>query len=248
MKIGAQLYTVRNTCKDLDSFAETLKRVADMGYTAVQVSGTCEYEGEWLKQELDKNGLKCVLTHSRSFLDDLDALCQKHQIFECKNLGLGSYNFREPNYAEVYPEFLKTYKPVVQKIKSYGQYFMYHNHHYEFQRFDGMTVLQHMAKDFAPDELGFTLDTFWVQAGGANPVEYIRDLTGRLPCIHLKDFQYDRKFAVIGEGNLNFDAIIAAAEASGTEYLLVEQDDCYGEDPFDCLNRSCQYLKSMGLE
>ena len=52
MKIGAQLYTVRHACKDLDSFAETLKRVADMGYTTVQVSGTCDYEAEWLAEQL----------------------------------------------------------------------------------------------------------------------------------------------------------------------------------------------------
>ena len=248
MKIGAQLYTVREACKDLDSFAEAMKRVADMGYTTVQVSGTCAYEGQWLKNELDKNGLKCVITHPGDFMDDVDALCQKHKIFDCKYLGLGSYNFRGEDYAEVYPKFVELYKPVAQKIKGNGQYFMYHNHHFEFQRFDGMTVLEHIAKDFAGDELGFTLDTFWVQAGGASIVEYMDLLKGRLPCIHLKDFKYDRLYAPIGEGNINFNAVASAAEAAGTEYLLVEQDNCYGEDPFDCLNRSFKYLKSMGLE
>ena len=32
MIFGAQLYTVRDFAKDLDGFAETLKRVADIGY------------------------------------------------------------------------------------------------------------------------------------------------------------------------------------------------------------------------
>jgi sugar phosphate isomerase/epimerase len=52
----------------------------------------------------------------------------------------------------------------------------------------------------------------------------------------------------VGEGNLNFPKIIAAAEDMGTEHLLVEQDDCYGEDPFECLARSYRYLRAMGLE
>ena len=50
------------------------------------------------------------------------------------------------------------------------------------------------------------------------------------------------------EGNLNFGKIISAAEDMGAEHLLVEQDDCYGEDPFECLKRSYLYLRAMGLE
>ena len=43
MQIGAQLYTTRNTCQTLEDFAETLTRVADIGYRTVQVSGTCPF-------------------------------------------------------------------------------------------------------------------------------------------------------------------------------------------------------------
>ena len=38
-----------------------------------------------------------------------------------------------------------------------------------------------------------------------------------------------------------------AAERAGTEYLLVEQDDCNGEDPFGCMARSYRYLAAQGL-
>ena len=65
MRIGAQLYTVRDFCKSLDDFALTLRKLADIGYTTVQVSGTCAFEPDWLKGELDKNGLECVLTHTK---------------------------------------------------------------------------------------------------------------------------------------------------------------------------------------
>jgi len=53
--------------------------------------------------------------------------------------------------------------------------------------------------------------------------------------------------APVYEGNMNFDAILAAAEDAGTEYALVEQDECYGEDPFACLARSYENLKAKGL-
>ncbi|MBQ7306459.1 MAG: sugar phosphate isomerase/epimerase, partial [Clostridia bacterium] len=59
---------------------------------------------------------------------------------------------------------------------------------------------------------------------------------------------YDRKMMPIGEGNLNWDAIFAAAADTHVQYALVEQDDCNGEDPFDCLQRSYRYLKAQGFE
>lgn len=63
MKIGAQLYTLHNFTKTLEGFSEALKKVADIGYTSVQVSGTCAYEPEWLAEQLNANGLTCDLTH-----------------------------------------------------------------------------------------------------------------------------------------------------------------------------------------
>lgn len=44
MRIGAQFYTVRDFCKTTEALAETLKKVADIGYEYVQISGTCAYD------------------------------------------------------------------------------------------------------------------------------------------------------------------------------------------------------------
>lgn len=256
MKIGAQLYTVRDYCRDLDSLAETLKKVADIGYTTVQMSGTCEYDPQWLKEQLDSNGLRCVLTHiaKEKLQEQLPKVCDDHKQFGCKHVGLGMYAMMNGDPAENYAKFVEVYKPIAQKLREQGLYFMYHNHDQEFYKLGGKTILQRMAEDFAPDEMGFTLDTFWVQAGGANSVDYIRALKGRLPCIHLKDYRYSKKeglmerITVVGEGNIDFEPVINAAADAGTEYLLVEQDDCHGEDPFDCLKRSYDNLRALGLD
>ena len=58
MQIGAQFYTIRDFTKDLDGLSESLKKVADIGYKTVQISGTCDFDAEWMKEELSKNGLK----------------------------------------------------------------------------------------------------------------------------------------------------------------------------------------------
>ena len=87
--------------------------------------------------------------------------------------------------------------------------------------------------------------------GGGNPCEWLEKLSGRVECIHLKDLEMvgmEQRMAPIGQGNLNFPKIIEAAEKAGTKYALVEQDNCYGRDPFDCLKQSYEYLKSLGLK
>lgn len=249
MEIGAQLYTVREFCKNTEDFAETLKKIADIGYRNVQVSGTCAYDPEWLRDQLTQNGLSCVLTHTPAdlLLENAESVAAAHNVFQCGLVGLGYYYFDPEKEDHDYEEFLRKYKPVAEKLAENGKYFMYHNHDGEFQRYGGKTILKRLSEDFTANEMGFTLDTFWIQAGGADPADWIRQLSGRVPCIHLKDFSYGRKMAVVGEGNLNFERVFQEAEAAGTKYMLVEQDDCDGEDPFACLARSYNNLRAFGF-
>ena len=69
----------------------------------------------------------------------------------------------------------------------------------------------------------------------------MRKLSGRVNVIHLKDMIWkdgQQKMAEVMEGNLNWQGIIESAKASNVKYAMVEQDDCYGADPFECLRTS----------
>ena len=246
MQIGAQFYTLRNQCQTLEDFALTLRKVADIGYKTVQISGTCPYEAEWLREQLAANDLKCVLTHIPvpKLTGETDKVIADHHVFGCEHIGLGWYAFNE---TDTYEAFMATYPQVAKAIREGGRYFMYHNHDQEFQRVGGKLILEKLAEDIPAEIMGFTLDTFWVQAGGGDPAQWIANLAGRVPVIHLKDFSYGRKMAVVGEGNINFDRVFTEAEKAGTKFMLVEQDDCNGEDPIACLRRSYEYLKACGF-
>ena len=91
MQIGAQFYTVREQCQTLEGLSESLKKAADIGYRTVQISGTCAYEPEWLREELQKNGLTCAVTHTAAdtLADDTGRVIAGHEIFGCRYIGLG---------------------------------------------------------------------------------------------------------------------------------------------------------------
>lgn len=247
MEIGAQFFTLREHCQNLTDFAESLKKTADIGYRTVQISGVCPYEPEWLAEQLKKNDLRCVLTHTAAadIVTKPAEVAKAHNVFGCEYVGLGWFGFDET--ASTYANFLQQYMPAAKVLRTCGKYFMYHNHAHEFQKLDGKLVFERMAEDMPADLMGFTVDTYWVQAGGGDPAQWIEDLSGRVPCIHLKDYAYGQKMAVVGEGNLNWDRILKTAEAAGTKYMLVEQDNCNGEDPFECLRRSYQFLAAHGF-
>lgn len=244
MKLGAQLYTVHEHTKTLEDLDRTLQKVADIGYRVVQVSGTCAYTGEWMAEKLKQYGLTCAITHSAPDLlqNETESLYRKHQIFGCNYLGLGGMPMDMRFSKEGVTAFTEAMLPAARKLNELGGKLFYHNHAFELEKFDGKTVLESIAEAFPAELLSFTLDTYWIQAGGGDSIEWIEKLAGRLECVHLKDMIYHKEDTVrmtpIYEGNMNFDGIINACKAAGTEYVLVEQDYCYDADPFDCLKTS----------
>ncbi|MBE6704958.1 MAG: sugar phosphate isomerase/epimerase [Ruminococcaceae bacterium] len=254
MIIGAQLYGLREYTKTLEDFKETLKKVADMGYTSVQVSGTCPYEGEWLANALKETGLTCDLTHY-SFDEmkaDAKAVVEKHKKFGCKYIGIGCMpKAGERQDKSVWKEFTDAALPVAKTMQENGAYLMYHNHAFEFENIDGEYIWDHITGAIPADIMGLTVDTHWVATGKRDVIEILNSVKDRIPCVHFKDTVIvgeERRFAPVGHGILDFESIIKTCLDLDVKYAFVEQDNCYGEDPFLCMKKSYDYLKSMGLK
>lgn len=257
MEIGAQFFTIRDFCRDTASLDESLKKVADIGYKTIQLSGVCAYEPEWMAERLKAYGLSADITHFdyKRYAEETDEMIRFHDIIGCKYMGIGGFGgiLNGDFSAAILDETINYVTPAVKKIKESGHKFMYHNHNREFARMDdGRTILEHLCDYFPADEMGITLDTYWVVAGGGDPVEWLRKLEGRVDCAHFKDMGYNLndeavRMLAIGEGNMNYSEIIKACEDTGVKFGYVEQDNCNGENPFDCLKVSFDYFRSYGL-
>lgn len=251
MILGAQLYTLRAYTQSERDFEISMERVAKIGYKTVQVSAIGDIPAGRVREICDRYSLGIVLTHTNPdrVLNDTERVIEEHNIMGCDYIGLGSMpeRYRAPEW---FDRFRADYREPAEKIAAAGKLLMYHNHNFEFQRFfDGKNMMERLMEDFSPAELGFTLDTYWVQAAGADVVQWIEKLSGRMPCVHLKDMEvigWETHMAPVMEGNMNFPAILEAfGRSQGTEYLLVEQDTCR-ESPFTCLEKSYNNLAKLG--
>ncbi len=252
-RIGAQLYTVCDFMKTIDEFDESCKKLKNMGYKIVQVSGI-KLPAKPMKEILDKYGLECVLTHRKyaDFLENLDEVIEFNKILGSNICGLGAMPNEYYDSKESVLKFIEEIKPVCETIKKEGMYFAYHNHAREFLKRDGKCIFDYLIEETDPEIFNFTLDTCWCHAGGVDPVRMIERLGKRAMVLHYKDYKVDEEtkrtgtYTEVGNGNLEWDLITAAAEKAGTLYAVVEQDTCPG-DPFDSLKISYDYLSKKGF-
>jgi sugar phosphate isomerase/epimerase len=248
--IGVQLYTVRDFTKTPDGIARSLEKVAKIGYPAVQISGFGPADPEQVKRWAKDNGLIIASTHIgwTDLLNDLEAVIDIHRLWECKHPAIGGLP-GEYFSLEGLGRFLAELGPIAKRLAEAGMDFSYHNHNHELKRFGGKTWLAQLYDQASPDVLKAEIDTYWIQAGGGDPVWWVERCAGREPLLHVKDMavgpEREQRMAEIGEGNLNWPAILKAARAGGVEWVLVEQDTCYGRDPFESLEISYKNLKKL---
>jgi sugar phosphate isomerase/epimerase len=254
MRIAAQLYTVRDFLKNPQDVSESLKKIRGIGYKAVQASGIGPIDNREFKELADHEGLEICATHVGydDLLNNIDAVIEKHRIWNCKYVGLGGLPVEYRSSREGYAAFAKQASEIGKKLNDAELKFIYHNHDFEFVKFEGRTGMDILFEETDPHFVDFELDVYWVQAGGADPIEWIRKAAGRMKVIHFKDMTVtpERKqhFAEISEGNMNFRGILQACLDIGVEWAPVEQDNCYGRDPFESLSISYNNLMNMGAE
>ncbi|MFQ5810482.1 MAG: sugar phosphate isomerase/epimerase family protein [Armatimonadota bacterium] len=250
--VGAQMYTVRDFCKTLPDIEESCKKVAEIGYTSVQISGFGPADPKDVARIMEDCGLTVASTHTAwpRFREDLDGVIEEHKLYKCAHPAVGGV---PPHYRSLdgLKQLLDELAPIAEGLAAEGMDFSYHNHNQELVKCGDRTWLAMLYEDGSPDVVKAEIDTYWIQAGGGDPAEWVRKCAGREPLLHLKDMcmtaEREQRFAEVGEGNLNWPAIMEAAEAGGVEYYLVEQDQCYDRDPFESLAISYRNLAAMGL-
>ena len=243
--IALQLYTVRELLGE--DFEGTVRAVAGMGYIGVEpyAGMPCALaDAAALFRELD---LQTFNSHV-PFPDDdnKDAILEIAEAFDLESIAI----------AMLPPEDFETIdsiKRTCERLNRAGEFagannlgLHYHNHWWEYKQINGSATLDVMLDELA-DSVSLQIDTYWVQVGGADAVEVVKQVGARAPLIHLKDgwLEPQGDMAAVGHGVMNVPGIVNAT-AETANWYIVEQDRS-NNDRLQAVQDSYTYLTSNGL-
>lgn len=214
-KIGVQAMMLKDKFEELGAF-ETLKKVSELGYHAVEISQIpmTEENVSEIKRAKEELGmeiasLSCVVkAEGAGGNDDLETQFDKI-VQDCKTLDvdllrIGMLPFANMKNLDTVLEFTREANEYAKRLKTEGIDLYYHNHHIEFRKYDGKFLID-IIKDECPD-LGFEIDLHWVQRGGASPIDVLDQFEGRADLVHIKDYRIgeipQEAFKALEEGNI----------------------------------------------
>jgi len=250
--MGVQLYTIREAVsKNLEG---ALERLAGLGYKNLEIYG---YNGTFFgktpsefKTILANTGLKVISSHHTSGIglkgkgtlsDGWEKAVEDLHAVGAKYMGC-SYLFPNERTAEVYKSFPDLLLKSGKVAKTAGIQFFYHNHDFEFGKFEDTLVYDHFLTNTPKEFVQMELDLYWIFRAGFDPITYFEKYPGRFPLWHVKDMEAGTKgITEVGNGSIDFDRVFAARKKAGLEYWFVEQDVSKG-DIFASLTTSRNYL------
>ena len=250
-----QMYSARSILNH-DNYADILKEIAAMGYTAVEAAS---YDGdngliygdtpEVFKQKVEAAGMKVLSAHvsrglSREELDSGDltaALAWWDKCIEVHKKAGMEYivtpwmGLQETlKDLQVYCDYLNE---VGRRCKAAGIKYGYHNHAYEFEKVEDQVMYDYMLQHTDPELVFFQMDVYWAVIGKASPVDYFKRYPGRFKMLHIKD-----EWEVGQSGMVGFDAIFKNAGLAGLENFVVEIERYSYEDIRKSFVESADYL------
>ena len=277
--IGVQMMMLKNKVEEVGPY-EVLRRLGEIGFSAVEVSQipmTTENVAEMQRAKDDLGTDYAALSAgleagpNDSLVDDYAKIVADARALGASRLRIGMMPFAAMSSQDALLAFCRQAEEISVRLAEDGLTLYYHNHHLEFARRGGRSILDIIRAE-APT-MRLEIDVHWVQRGGKDPVRTLQKYAGLVDLVHLKDYRIGQlpenafaalqsgdyagfmqaftgvvQFGEVGEGNLEWTEIIDQAITSGAQYLLIEQDDQYGRDPYDCLQTSLDNLVGLGYQ
>lgn len=226
MKLSVQLFTLREPLER--DTKGTLQQLARIGFQYVELAGYYGHSPFEMRSMLDDCGLKISGSHVSidALKTDFDTVVAENKLLDNKYVIVpwipGAI------YAAGWEPVAALLDGYGGRLREQGLSLAYHNHSFELQPLpDGRVGLDILYQCSDPSLVLAQIDTAWIYHGALEPAEYIRQLAGRVPLVHLKDIVIvagEARDSVAGRGELDWPDILAACDDSGVEFGAIEMD------------------------
>lgn len=243
--IAVQMYTLRNA----GSLDQRLKIVHDAGVRAVETVGTQNVSAPELKRLLDRYSIRAVSSHVQlaELRDNLDGVVAFNRSIGNTTLVVPYLDQKDrPRDAAGWTALGQELGRIARQVRGKGMQLAYHNHDFELADFDGQTGLELLFAAAGPD-LKTELDLAWVARAGLDPAVMLGKFRGHVFAVHAKDnapkgqAEDEGGFAAVGQGVLDWNAILPAAATAGVQWYIVEHDQ--PRDPAKVIQTGADYLR-----
>lgn len=253
--IGLQLYSVRNELQE--DLRGTIQAVYDIGYREVEMAGLYGLTPAEFRAMLDEVGLACTgyMAGFERLSDDVASVASEANTVGATYVSCAWVPHQAPFDEDDLARAVRDFTTAGEALRAEGLHFCYHAHGYEFQpAADGRTLFHRFLEETEPGVVDVEMDVFWFTWPGQQPVEWIEAYPGRFPIFHLKDMRHGTQTGTIsgsapletnvpvGEGMIDFPAILRAAEANGGQRYYVEYEYT---DAIEAVRKSLEYLESL---
>ncbi|MGK3122848.1 sugar phosphate isomerase/epimerase family protein [Candidatus Pantoea formicae] len=246
-EIALQMYTLRNVGTAEKQFA----MAHDAGFKHVEIVGTHDLSAQQMKSLLKKNALTVTSAHVQ-----LSALEKDYAPTVSFNKAVGNSVIivpwiepeDRPDSTRGWIDYAKRLDAMGAKLRHDGIQLAYHNHNFEMKKYNGVTALEILMNHTSRDNLKLEMDAAWVSRGGQDPVRFLKEYPGRIYAIHAKDNASigirddEMNFAPLGEGLLDWSAILPAAKANGVRWFIIEHDK--PKDAWSIITTSLKNLRA----
>ena len=244
--IGTQLWCVRKQLAG--DVPGTLKALGAMGYQAVELENAFGKSGAEWKTHLDAAGLKaCGFHHTLAELsgDKLAASVAFNLAIGNRNLIIRSLAPETYNSADLLKKTADQVNEVSERLKPHKMRVGYHNHTKDFNRIDGEFWWNRFADQTAKDVI-LQFDTGNAsEMEGVTPQAFIQRNAGRTVSMHVKPFSKKDPNAYLGKDELDWPAIMTAAEnGGGIEWYIIEYEK-EGVPPLEALKANLEAFKKL---
>jgi sugar phosphate isomerase/epimerase len=235
LSFGFQVWTIR---KDIISnFAETLKKMASLGYSEVEMCSPLGYStagfkplnemsGTEMKLIIEDAGLKCSSSHFNGgeLRNSLENRIEWASQIGMKQMAQSMPSLPKNPTLDDWRKTAQELNQIGEKTKAAGIQMVYHNHHFEFEEIEGKLIYDLLLEELDPDLVKMQFQVAVIDKG-FKAQDYLRKHPGRFISAHLADYSTEQEKQVpIGQGIVDWNDLFEASKTGGVKNYFVEMD------------------------